>query len=243
MADLGEAMIGPDREMDLRERVWGKYRGTVQNNLDPEGLGRIQASVPDVLGDVPTGWATPCIPYAGPGSGFFSIPPVGAGVWIEFECGDVSRPVWTGCYWGRREPPTVPPTATGSQTPTTTKIWRSDTGLTTALDDSSQAITITDALGNNRIIIDVNAGIVTVKGDRVVVLNADRVQLGSPAAAHQAVFGDQLMTYLTQLVALFNAHVHPGELALGFLPVTPAPPVAPMPPPSPSLLSGKVVLE
>jgi len=111
------------------------------------------------------------------------------------------------------------------------------------LDDSSQAITITDALGNNRIIIDVNAGIVTVKGDRVVVLNADRVQLGSPAAAHQAVFGDQLMTYLTQLVALFNAHVHPGELALGFLPVTPAPPVAPMPPPSPSLLSAKVVLE
>ncbi len=57
------------------------------------------------------------------------------------------------------------------------------------------------------------------------------------------MLGDQLLTYLAQLVTLFNTHVHPGELALGILPVTPAPPVAPMPPPSPSLLSLKVLLE
>jgi hypothetical protein len=57
------------------------------------------------------------------------------------------------------------------------------------------------------------------------------------------VLGDQLFTYLAQLVALFNSHVHPGELALGILPVTPAPPVAPMPPPKPDLLSIKVKLE
>jgi hypothetical protein len=229
--------------MDLRERVWGKYRGAVQNNLDPEGLGRIQATVPEVLGDVPTGWATPCIPYAGPGSGFFSIPPVGAGVWIEFECGDVSRPVWTGCYWGKLEPPTVPPTPSGSQTPPTTKIWRSDAGLTIAFDDADHSITVTDALGNNRVVIDVNADIVTVQGKACVVLDAGKVvQLGSPAAADPAVLGRELVAYLSQLVTLFNAHVHPGELALGILPVTPAPPVAPMPPPT-SLLSVKVVLE
>ena len=54
---------------------------------------------------------------------------------------------------------------------------------------------------------------------------------------------DQLLAYLAQLVTIFNTHVHPGELALGIFPVTPAPPVAPMPPPSPSLLSIKVLLE
>ena len=52
--------------------------------------------VAEVLGEVPTGWATPCIPYAGPVSGFYSIPPIGAGVWIEFESGDISRPIWSG---------------------------------------------------------------------------------------------------------------------------------------------------
>ena len=28
---------------------------------------------------------------------------MGAGVWIEFEGGDVSRPIWTGCYWHLEE--------------------------------------------------------------------------------------------------------------------------------------------
>ena len=58
-------------------------------------------------------------------------------------------------------------------------------------------------------------------------------------ATHPAVFGDQLLTYLSQLVTIFNSHLHPGELAAGVIPVTPAPPVAPMTPPTPSLLSTK----
>ena len=69
------------------------------------------------------------------------------------------------------------------------------------------------------------------------------VDLRRQRHVHEEPLGDQLFAYLTQLVTLFNTHVHPGELALGILPVTPAPPVAPMPPPSPSLLSLKVLLE
>jgi hypothetical protein len=57
------------------------------------------------------------------------------------------------------------------------------------------------------------------------------------------VFGDDLLVYLNQLVAMFNSHVHPGELAAGFIPVTPMLPVPPMPPPSPGLLSIKNLLE
>ena len=92
-----------------RDRVFGKFRGIVLNNQDPLFQGRLQATVPEVLGEVPSGWATPCAPYAGPGAGFFSIPPVSAGVWIEFEGGDVSRPIWSGCYWGVGEAPMAPP--------------------------------------------------------------------------------------------------------------------------------------
>jgi hypothetical protein len=224
-----------------RERVLGKYRGVVFANLDPEQRGRLQAFVPEVLGEIPSGWAMPCSPYAGPASGFLSIPPVGAGVWIEFEAGDVSRPIWTGGYWGAGEPPMVPPASTPGDI--ATKIWRSDFGLTAAFDDLKQTITLSDALGTNQVVIDVKTATITIKGLARIVLEAPLIREGSQAAPHPAVFGDQLLAYLGQLVAMFNTHVHPGEMAAGILPVTPAPPQPMMPPPSPSLLSVKVALE
>jgi adhesin HecA-like repeat protein len=126
----------------------------------------------------------------------------------------------------------------------TMKIWRSDLGLTAVLDDAAQTMTLSDAAGVNSVEISVLTGTVTVKGAARVVNSAGvLVQEGSATAAHPAVLGDQLLAYLAQLVTLFNTHVHPGELALGVFPVTPAPPVAPMPLPSPSLLSIKVMLE
>jgi hypothetical protein len=221
-------------------RVYGKYKGTVANNLDPENYGRLQAFVPKVFDKVPTGWAWPCVPYGGPTSGFFSIPPVGAGVWIEFAGGDTSQPIWAGCYWGKGELPMNPP---GSLSKPTTRIWRTETGLTVVMDDAAQTITMTDGASLNSVEVNVTANTVTVKGFAEVVSSAPIVRHGSDTAAHPAVLGDQLFTYLAQLVALFNSHVHPGELALGILPVTPAPPVAPMPPPKPDLLSIKVKLE
>ena len=194
----------------------------------------------DVLGEVPTSWATPCAPVAGINAGFFAVPMVGSGVWIEFEAGDVSRPIWSGGYWAAGEPPMAPP---GIPSLPTTKIWRSDFGLSAVMDDKTQTITISDALTTNQIVISVPTGTITVKGLARVVLQGPLIQEGSETAFHPAVLGDQLLTYLAQLVTLFNTHVHPGELALGILPVTPAPPVLPMPPPSPSLLSLKVLLE
>jgi hypothetical protein len=229
--------LGP---CDDGEKVWGKYRGTVVNNIDPLSLGRLQAMVPEVLGEVPCSWATPCAPYSGTGAGFFAVPPIGAGVWIEFEAGDVSRPIWAGGYWGTAEPPMAPP---GAPSVPTTKIWRSDFGLSAVMDDLTQTMTLTDAAGVNLVEISVPTATVTVKGLARVVLDGALVQAGSQGAAHPAVFGDSLLAYLSQLVTMFNTHVHPGEMALGVLPVTPAPPVAPMQPPSPSLLSIKVLLE
>ena len=71
------------------QRFYGKYRGTVINNVDPMQLGRLLVTVPDVLGaGVPSSWAEPCVPLAGPTvppMGVYLVPPIGAGVWIEFE--------------------------------------------------------------------------------------------------------------------------------------------------------------
>ncbi|HMK92765.1 MAG TPA: hypothetical protein VK576_07180, partial [Thermoleophilia bacterium] len=73
-------------------------------------------------------------------------------------------------------------------------------------------------------------------------LEAPLIQHGQ-AAMHPAVYGDQLLAYLNQLVTIFNTHIHPGELAAGILPVTPAPPVAPAPPATPALISTKNLVE
>ena len=221
--------------------VYGKYRGTVTNNHDPLSKGRIMALVPEALGVMPTGWAMPCVPVAGLKAGFFAVPMVGSGVWNEFEAGDVSRPIWAGGYWGTPEAPNEPPSP-GPPLPTQ-KLWRSDTGLTVAMDDVLQTVTISDPVGVIKVRVDVKPGTVTIAGLARIVLDAPLVQEGGAAATHPSVLGDQLMAYLAQLVATFNTHVHPGELALGFMPVTPAPPVAPMTPPAPSLLSRKVFLE
>jgi uncharacterized protein involved in type VI secretion and phage assembly len=85
--------------MSEARRFFGKYRGTVVNNVDVMQMGRIQALVPDVSGVMLTSWCMPCIPVAGIQTGVFTVPPIGAGVWVEFEQGDPDYPIWTGCFW------------------------------------------------------------------------------------------------------------------------------------------------
>jgi hypothetical protein len=82
------------------KNFYGKYRGSVLNNVDPLQIGRILCSVPDVLGPTPTSWAMPCVPIAGKQMGTYMVPQIGAGVWIEFEQGNPDYPIWVGGFWG-----------------------------------------------------------------------------------------------------------------------------------------------
>ena len=93
---------------------YGKYRGTVLDNLDPTQTGRLRVSVV-ALGLV-GGWALPCFPLAGDQAAAWMLPNPGTGVWVEFEQGDLDYPIWTGCWYGSAAevPPLVrdAPTAT-----------------------------------------------------------------------------------------------------------------------------------
>jgi hypothetical protein len=82
-------------------QLWGKYRGVVLDNADPEGRGRLRLAVPSMDGLAPR-WAEACLtPSEARSSESFVPPPIGAEVWLEFERGDADFPVWTGCPWPR----------------------------------------------------------------------------------------------------------------------------------------------
>ena len=114
--------MAAERDVDIRgDRVpapapapnslYGKFRGTVSSNDDPQRMGRLQALVPAVWGNAPGPWAMPCVPMAGPDAGVLAVPPTGAGVWIEFEGGDPTMPIWAGGYWS--SPAETPPSSSG----------------------------------------------------------------------------------------------------------------------------------
>lgn len=140
--------------LDLLERVkhrfYGKYRGTV-TDVDASTM-RIKASVPSVLGDIPSGWCTACVPYAGPSVGFVMLPEVGSGVWIEFEAGDVSFPIWVGGYWRTGEVP--------SDAKATVKAIFASSGAL-KLDDDAASASLADANGDSLTLSD---GSATIKG-------------------------------------------------------------------------------
>ncbi|HEX9986265.1 MAG TPA: phage baseplate assembly protein V [Thermoanaerobaculia bacterium] len=212
-----------------QQRYFGKYRGMVADNADPLAIGRLQATVPELLGSEPTGWALPALPYAGENMGLYLIPPPGAGVWIEFEAGDVSRPIWSGCWWREGDPPAASPA---------TKILRSEKGLTVSLDDDEESITISDADGTNLLVLKSKEGTITLSAKQKVVIESPFIDMVQ-GAAHPTVFGDDLLKWLTQFVTTFNTHMHAGQTA-GPLPVTPMIPAVPQAPPEPTMLSMKV---
>lgn len=216
---------------DDTRRFYGKYRGIVTDNKDPRNIGRVQARVPEVLGQTAaTGWALPCVPYAGKEQGSFLIPPVDAGVWIEFEAGDVSRPIWSGCWWAEEQTP--------DRAKPTQKVILSEQGLRVMLDDEEKSITISDKDKKNLLTIQTSDGQLTLKAQGKVVIDAPAIRVGGADASQSAVLGDNLVTYLNQLVTTFNTHVHTGTA--GPIPVQTLPPLPPSAQPPPiTLLSTK----
>lgn len=96
------------RQMDRKK--YGKYRATVVDNQDPEKLGRLKLQIPSILGTRQSDWALPCMPFGGGSDhGFFMVPEIDAQVWVEFEEGDIDRPIWTGTFWQSGDD--VPPEA------------------------------------------------------------------------------------------------------------------------------------
>jgi hypothetical protein len=233
----------------VERRFYGKYRGFVVNSNDPKQLGRLQVRVPSVLGPiVVTGWALPCVPYGGHGNqGFLCIPEPGAGVWVEFEEGDLEFPIWVGTFWSEpggdselpkpnnadgSEPesvPTSPNNANGSEpesvpTSPTRKIIKTQKGHT---------IQFEDANGNEMVIIveATHKHVVTLNKDGIqisdgengnkIIMGKEGIQIGSSKATELFILGNQFKANVDAFIEVLKNHTHTS-------PTGPPPSIPPM---------------
>ncbi|MGA1870559.1 MAG: phage baseplate assembly protein V [bacterium] len=169
----------------IERRFYGKYRGFVVDNEDPEQLGRLKLKVPSVLGnEIVTGWAMPCVPYGGDvNQGFLFIPEVDSGVWVEFEEGDLEFPIWVGTFWskpgGESELP-KPNDADGAeqdnvQDPPTRKILKTKKGHTIQFEDADgeEMVTIIEATNSH-----------------VLTMNKEGIKMTDGANGHEVTLND-----------------------------------------------------
>jgi uncharacterized protein involved in type VI secretion and phage assembly len=172
---MNDALLA-DLAARARSKYYGKYRGFVMDADDPEQLGRVKLQIPSLLGDQITGWALPCVPFGGsPNVGWFAIPEVGAQVWIEFEEGDLRRPIWTGTFWRRQGD--APKDA--QKSPPTTRLLQTPSGHVLQLDDASGAerIRLHHAAGAELVIDERGTITVTDRAGNALKLDADASEI------------------------------------------------------------------
>ena len=188
----------------VEERRYGKYAAVVDRVDDPKSVGRLTAKVPEIFGeDMVSGWAMPAAPIGGgKDRGFFALPQRGDTIWIEFEAGDIARPIWSGSFWGAprsaggqddiaeeagAETPAGPAEAGGPGQ----NLWKTKAGHLLSLDDNGGLVVVAAGSGAR----------IDISSNGEVVIDAKSIKLGKNAA-QKAVLGDALMS-------LFNSHTHP----------------------------------
>lgn len=211
---------------DSQRKFYGKYRGFVADNQDPEKRARLKLLVPSVMGDVETGWALPCVPFGGlPGHGFFMVPEIDAQVWVEFEEGDLRHPIWTGTFWQKRDdPPAEAIEGDGVSTrllktpgghllrfddetdkeklqilhPSGTEIAVDEKGILTLTDSGGSKVTL-DADAGKVIVEDSNGNTLTMDSSGTVVedKNGNKIEM---AAAGITVEGQKIVVKGSQVV-------------------------------------------
>ena len=159
--------------MNGQRPFYGKFRGVVSDNGDPNNLGRIRAKVPDVYGEEESGWALPSVPYAGKSVGLFLVPPTNALVWIEFEHGDPDYPIWSGCFWADGEVPVSPASADK-------KVLKTGAGTIT-LDDTQGSTSITIETTNSLKLKMDQQGIENSNGSQKIMISSSSVSVDDGA--------------------------------------------------------------
>ena len=136
---------------------FGKYTGIVKDNGDDEKRGHLQLSVPALFPPAELVLARAALPF-----GYYFVPENEAKVWVEFEGGESTLPLWTGLQYVPGEWPAAaqadPPQKRVIETPAGHRIVFNDTA-------GSEAIEITEGKTGHVLTLDAN-GITLTQGQK-----------------------------------------------------------------------------
>lgn len=183
--ELMETAVQIDKPDD--RRIYGVTVAQVINNVDLQGLGRVQLQLPWLTGIKP--WARVATLMAGMNRGTYFIPQIGDEVLVGFNHGDIREPYVIGSLWnGLDKPPAVIPTDAVNK-----RIIRTPVGHEIEFDDVKQSLTITSTTkqkitldaqkiqvettgGTASIALDVN-GNISVKATVSIELKAPKITI------------------------------------------------------------------
>jgi uncharacterized protein involved in type VI secretion and phage assembly len=225
------------------KKIPGVVQGLVTSVDDPDGLGRVKLEFPWLDDNYRTDWVPIATPMTGDQRGHFFMPEAGDEALVAFEHGDFDHPFIVGFLWnGVHKPPETEVKNRVILTPGGHTLrfedkdgakkveLKSKDGHRLTFDDAGREITISDGDGNNHIVISISGGQIKIQASTNVTVEAPSINLVD-SSTHPVVFGDELMTYLNQIVMMYNTHTHPYF----------AIPSAQFQPPTPSLISTKVM--
>ncbi len=151
--------MGSDKE-NTDPRYYGTELGTVVDNVDPKGLGRVRLTVPGII-DQPSPWASQIGTMSGGGAqrGAFAVPPIGSDVAVFFHRGDPERPYYMGGHYG--EP------AGGAEVPEDVKdVAPGDRHHLASFDTKQWKVTFDDRPGQDRLRLSHMALVIDLDGKK-----------------------------------------------------------------------------
>lgn len=193
--------------LESLRKYYSIYRGVVVDNNDTEKrMNRLKVTIPDVMGGI-TLWALPKGQHGSQNDGFkYLAPKVGDIVWITFEYGDPTKPVWEYHGWGLNQinPLLISPNRMGFVTPE---------GNILIIDDEDGTLNINF---NGDINISTKGSVMINSAQDIMIRSQDSVMVND--GSNQGVVKIKELTEklnktiqeLEQLRNLFNTHVHPG---------------------------------
>jgi len=160
-------------------RFPGLYAAGVSDADDPMHAGRVKVTVPAVFDQTSPDasvWARPCFPW-----GHVFIPEVGDKVWVAFENGDPTAPVWLGQWYPADAMP-----AAAAVSPPVKRLIHSKSGHEILLDDTpgAEKVVIHSKSAAQQIVLDETPGTekVTIsdKGGCSIELAATGITIAAP---------------------------------------------------------------
>lgn len=192
--------------LESLRRYYSTYRGIVVDPNDPLHQNRLLVCVPEVMGGT-TSWAYPKGQHGSAGDGFkYFTPKMGDIVFVTFEFGDHTKPLWEFHGWGINQIPDMLDGVNkcGIVTPE---------GNLIVLDDEDGSLTVKFSgpitIQSDKEVSVMAASSIMVKSDQSICFN-DGDNQGMINIKDLTDKLNYLVQQLETLRQIFNTHVHSG---------------------------------